>query len=86
MATVVVTVSLPAQSAVPACDSSLPLPHSRGQAAEEEGNIALDKGREEGEHAVDGEGDEEGLSSANAICQPAPYEGPNHHPQVHDQT
>lgn len=68
------------------CDSSACLPHTRGQAAEEEGDVALDKGREEGKHAVDGEGDEEGLPSANAIRQPAPYEGPDHHSQVHDET
>lgn len=62
------------------------LPHTRGQAAEEERHVALDERREEGKHAVDGEGDEEGLPSANAICQPAPHEGPDHHPQVHNQT
>lgn len=79
-------VSFPALAAVPVCDSSVSLPHTRGQAAEEEGDVALDEGREEGKYAVDGEGDEEGLSSADAICQPAPYEGPDHHAQVNDQT
>lgn len=62
------------------------LPHARGQAAEQEGDVALDEGREEGKHAVDGEGDEEGLPPADPIGQPAPHEGAHHHPQVHDQT
>lgn len=61
------------------------LPHAGGQAAEEEGDVALDEGREEGEHAVDGEGDEKGLTSADPVGQAAPHEGPDHHPQVHDQ-
>lgn len=68
------------------CDSSVSLPHTGGQAAEEEGDVALDEGREEGKHAVDGEGDEEGLPSSDPISQPAPHEGPDHHPEVHDQT
>lgn len=67
-------------------DSSVSLPHTRGQAAEEERAVALDKGREEGKHAVDGEGDEEGLPPANPVSQAAPHEGPDHHPQVHNQT
>lgn len=82
----VVTVSFPALPAVSACDSSVLLPHTRGQAAEEEGDVALDEGREEGKHAVDGEGDEEGLPSADPIRQAAPHEGPDHHPQVNNQT
>lgn len=67
-------------------DSSLSLPHTRGQAAEEEGDVALDEGWEEGKHAVDGEGDEEGLPSANPVSQATPDKGPNHHSQVHNQT
>lgn len=82
----VVTVWFPALPAVSACDSSVLLPHTRGQAAEEEGDVALDEGREEGKHAVDGEGDEEGLPSADPIRQAAPHEGPDHHPQVNNQT
>lgn len=68
------------------CDSSPSLPHSRGQAAEEERAVTLDKRREEGKHAVDRQRDEEGLPSANPVSQPAPNKGPNHHPQVHNQT
>lgn len=68
---------------VTACDF---IPNTRGQAAEQEGDVTLDEGWEEGKHTVDGEGNEEGLPSANAICQPAPYKGPDHHSQVHDQT
>ncbi len=84
--TAVVTVSFAAVAAAPVCDSSVCLPHTRGQAAEEEGDVSLDEGREEGKHAVDGERDEEGLPSADPISQAAPHEGPHHHPQVHDQT
>lgn len=62
------------------------LPHARGQTAEQEGDVALDERREESKHAVDGEGDEERLPSADAVGQPPPHEGPDHHPQVHDQT
>lgn len=80
------TVSLPTPPAVSECDSSVLLPHTRGQAAEEEGDVTLDEGREEGKHAVDGQGDEERLPSADPIGQAAPHEGPDHHPQVHDQT
>lgn len=68
------------------CDSSVSLPHTREQAAEEERAVALDEGREEGKHAVDREGDEECLPSANPVGQAAPHERPDHHPQVHDQT
>lgn len=80
------TVSFPALAAVPVRDSSVSLPHTRGQAAEEERDVALDEGREEGKHTVDGEGDKEGLPTANPISQATPHEGPNHHPKVHDQT
>lgn len=68
------------------CDSSVSLPDAGGQAAEQEGDVALDEGREEGEHAVYGERNEESLSSADSIRQAAPNEGADHHPQVHDQT
>lgn len=63
-----------------------PLPHAREQAAEEEGAIALDEGGEEGEDAVDGEGDEEALPSAQPVGQPAPHERAHHHAQVHDES
>lgn len=87
-ATAVVTVSFPGLTVVCVCvcDSSVSLPHTRGQAAEEEGDVALDEGGEEGKHAVDGEGDEEGLPPADPISQAAPHEGADHHPQVHDET
>lgn len=62
------------------------LPDAGGQAAEQEGAVALDEGREEGEHAVYGERDEESLPSADSISQAPPDESPHHHPQVHDQT
>lgn len=68
------------------CDLSVFLPHARGQPAEQEGDVALDKGREESKHAVDGERNKERLPSADAISQPPPHEGPDHHPQIHDQT
>lgn len=67
-------------------DSSVSLPHTRGQPAEEEGAVALDERREEGEHAVYGERDQEGLPSADAVSQAAPNKGADHHPEVHDQT
>lgn len=67
-------------------DSSIPLPHTRDQAAQQERAVALDEGREEGKHTVDGEGDEEGLPSPDSVGQAAPQKSPNHHPQVHDQT
>lgn len=70
----------------PTYDLFVFLPHARGQTAEQEGDVSLDKGREESKHAVDGERDEERLPSADAISQPPPHEGPDHHPQVHDQT
>lgn len=70
----------------PTCDLFVFLPYARGQTAEQEGDISLDKRWEESKHAVDGERDEERLPSADAISQPPPDEGPDHHPQVHDQT
>ena len=63
----------------------VPLPHAREQPAEQEGAVALDEGGEEGEDAVDGEGDEEALPSAQAVGQPAPQERAHHHAQVHDE-
>lgn len=62
------------------------LPDAGGQAAEQEGDVALDEGREEGKDAVDGERDEEGLPPADAVSQAAPDEGAHHHAQVDDQT
>lgn len=55
------------------------LPDAGGQAAEQEGDVALDEGREEGKDAVDGERDEEGLPPADAVGQTAPDEGAHHH-------
>lgn len=69
----------------PTYDLFVFLPHTRGETAEQEGDVSLDKGREESKDAVDGERDEERLPSADAISQPPPHEGPDHHPQVHDQ-
>lgn len=63
-----------------------PLPHAREQAAEEKGAVALDEGGEESEDAVDGEGDEEALPSAQPVGQPAPHERAHHHAQVHDES
>lgn len=60
-------------------------PYARGQPAEEEGAVSLDEGREEGEHAVDGQWDEERLSSSDPVSQAAPHKGADHHAQVHDQ-
>lgn len=61
-------------------------PHTREEAAEEEGTVALDEGGEEGEDAVDGERDEERLPTAYPVSQSAPEERPYHHTEIYNQT
>ncbi|KAG7235564.1 hypothetical protein INR49_002488 [Caranx melampygus] len=51
--------------------------------AKQKGAVALDKGGEEGEDTVDGERDEERLTTPNPVGQSSPEEGPNHHPKAH---
>lgn len=62
------------------------LPNAREEPAKQEGAVALDEGGEEGEDAVDGEGDEKRLTSAYPISQSPPEESPHHHPKVYNQT
>ena len=61
-------------------------PKARDHAAEEEHAVALNEGREEGEEAVDGQGYQQALFTAQLVRQAAPKEGSKHHPQVHNAT
>lgn len=62
------------------------LPNTWQEPAKQKGAVALDKGGEEGEDTVDGERDEERLTTANPVGQSSPEEGPDHHPKVNNQT
>lgn len=62
------------------------LPNTWEQSAKQKGAVALDEGGEEGEDAIDGERDEERLSTAYPVSQSAPEESTDHHPKIYDET
>lgn len=59
-------------------------PEARHHAAQEEHTVALDKGGEEGEEAVDRHGYQQALFTAHFVWQAAPKKGSKHHPQIHN--
>lgn len=62
------------------------LPNTREQAAKQEGAVSLDKRGEESKDAVDGERDEQSLSTANPISQTTPHKSTHHHAQVDNES
>lgn len=68
----------------PADEAEEDSPEAGHHAAHEEHAVALDEGGQEGEEAVDGQGDEQALLASRPVRQAAPEEGAEHHPQIHD--
>lgn len=68
------------------CKKKTYSPKAGHHATKEEHAVALDEGREEGEEAVDGHGDQQALLTAHFVRKPSPEEGSEHHPQIHDAT
>lgn len=64
----------------------LGLPDTREEPAEQKGAVALDERGEEGEDAVYGQADEEGLPTAYPVSKGPPEERPDHHPEIYNQT
>lgn len=64
----------------------LHLPNTWEEPAKQKCAVALDEGGEEGEDTVDGERDEERLSTAYPVSQSSPEERPDHHPKIYNQT
>ena len=62
------------------------LPDPREESEEEEDGVALGEGGQEGEHTVDGQGDDEATSAAHLVGHAPPEERPHHHTQEHDKT
>lgn len=61
-------------------------PKTRHHAAKEKHAVALDKGREEGEEAIDRHGYQQALFTAHLVWQAAPEKGSKHHSQIHNAT
>lgn len=59
-------------------------PKSRHHATNEEHAVALDKGGEEGEEAIDSHWDQQALFTAHFVWKSTPEEGSEHHPQIHN--
>lgn len=62
------------------------LPDAWEESAEQEGAVSLHEGGEEGEDTVDGQRDEQRLPAAYPVGQRPPEEGPDHHPEIYNQT
>lgn len=61
-------------------------PKARQHATKEEHAVALDKGGEEGEEAIDSHWDQQALFTAHFVWKSTPEEGSEHHPQIHNAT
>lgn len=62
------------------------LPDAWEESAQQEGAVSLHEGGEEGEDTVDGQRDEQRLPAAYPVGQRPPEEGPDHHPEIYNQT